>query len=119
VGVLTCGGCEGERRIRRSTRARGLVPASGFCRQRGLQQGRRRAGVQVCDARAAAAAAHAGGGGLLYGAQARGTPEDAAAWPAGALAMADWAPMGSAWAAAGPVAGGRRLGRAFGLGPVR
>jgi hypothetical protein len=29
------------------------------------------------------------------------------------------APMGSVWAAAGPAAGGGRLGRAFGLGPVR
>jgi hypothetical protein len=27
--------------------------------------------------------------------------------------------MGSAWAAAGPAAGGGRLGRAFGLDPVR
>jgi hypothetical protein len=27
--------------------------------------------------------------------------------------------LGSAWATAGPAAGGGRLGRAFGLGPVR
>jgi hypothetical protein len=53
---------------------------------------------------------------LLWGRAGHARPGAAAACPGGGAVRAQ---MGSARAAAGPAAGGGRLGRAFGLGPVR
>jgi hypothetical protein len=116
-GVLTCEGEERERPAlavnaggssvrRRSGGAPvpGRAATTSFARCAGRATSRRGRGSALLRGRGPLArrAGHARlrGGGALRSSTGR-------------------APMGSAWAAAGPAAGGGRLGRAFGLGPDR